>query len=67
MKALIQDSNKAFAFFQGQWDELGTKRRHATEQAALDQINNDPLYAQGKLAHKSYVFNLALDALDGII
>ncbi|XPS77840.1 hypothetical protein M3J09_009865 [Ascochyta lentis] len=67
LKLWRQNRDRAWVAFREQWGWEGTAERRATEQAALYQIENDPLYAQRRPAHDSFILNAVLDALDGIV
>lgn len=67
LRLLRQNRDKAWVAFREKWGWEGTAERRATEQAALYQIENDPLYAQRRPAHDSFILNAVLNVLDGIV
>lgn len=66
LEALKHNANKAEQVFQHQWGQNGTERRIATEQAALQQVASDVLYASEKSGYGSHIIIRALKALDSI-
>ncbi|KAH6644196.1 hypothetical protein C7974DRAFT_383097 [Boeremia exigua] len=65
--ALKREYDEAYESFQRQWGHHGSERRIMTEEAAIQQVASDPLYASGQPGYDSYILNQALDALDSIV
>jgi hypothetical protein len=67
LETMKTDENKAYEVFRRLWGQNSTERRIATEAAAVQQIESDPLYASKEPGYESYIMDKALDALDSSV